>query len=131
MNVPHAGQPRSDCFKVVNAEEKNLSIDVAFRGEPYLRKSHLLQILELLATIYPEVRKICKLAHVIMMSEPDDSLMISEIKLPVMTSLGIKAVVQISEVCHDPFDEQKLDDLFRSHLKDYQNLGGSRSNSSG
>ena len=85
-------KPHQPEYKDVLVTEKQLSIDVQLRREQYLRQSHLFQILGLLSTIYPEVKKVTKLARVLMNSQMDDYV-VREIKVPVVSSLGIKAVI--------------------------------------
>jgi len=102
--------------------EKQLSIDVQLRRERHMKQSHIFEILELLSTIYPEVRKVTKLARVLMNSEMDEYVA-SEIKVPVVSSLGIKAVVQIGQVDHAPFSDGRADEIFLRFSREYQHLG--------
>jgi|TARA_B110000285_G_scaffold219926_1_gene271140 hypothetical protein len=89
-------------FKDVLVSEKPLSIDVTLNQERHLQQTHILQALELLATIYPEVKKVKKLAGIIMQSEGENWIP-SEIKIPVVSSLGIKAVVKIEDIDYTTF----------------------------
>lgn len=71
-----------------------------------------------------EVRKVAKLARVLMDSEMDDYV-VREIKVPVVSSLGIKAVIQIGEVDHTPFTAEQTAEIFQKFSADYQQLGQS------
>jgi hypothetical protein len=76
-----------------------------------LRQSHIFEILGLLSTLYPEVRKVAKLARVLMNSEMDEYVA-REIKVPVVSSLGIKAVIQIGDVDHTQFTAEQASEIF-------------------
>ena len=53
-----------------------------------------------------------------MKGEPDEYIA-SEIKVPVVSSLGIKAVIQISEIDHSFIPDESLSELFLRHEVDY------------
>jgi hypothetical protein len=54
--------------------------------------------------MYPEVKKVKKLMSYIMGNISIDFIP-SEIKIPIMSSLGIKAVIKIEEIDHTPFSK--------------------------
>ena len=66
-----------------------------------MKHKHLLQTFELLSTIYPEIKKVKKLASVIMKSVPQDYVP-TEIKIPVVSTLGIKAIIKIGDIDYTP-----------------------------
>ena len=47
--------------------------------------------------MYPEVKKVFKLADIFMKSAPHDFVP-SKIKIPVVSSLGIKAVIKLGKI---------------------------------
>lgn len=108
-------------FKDVLVSEKPLSIDVTLNQERHLQQTHILQALELLATIYPEVKKVKKLAGIIMQSEGENWIP-SEIKIPVVSSLGIKAVVKIEDIDYTTFTAKQELQTFHTFYEGYQNL---------
>lgn len=65
-----------------------------------------------------------KLARVLMNSQMDD-FVVREIKVPVVSSLGIKAVIQIGEVDYSPFSAKQTENIFNKFTEDYQQLGQS------
>ena len=77
--------------------------------------------MELLSTIYPEVKKVRKLAAILMQSQHGEWIP-SEIKIPVVSSLGIKAVVKIGEVDYTPFREKEAMELFMDFYNGYSNV---------
>ena len=81
-------------FKDVVLSDKQLTLDVQLRRDPFLRQTHLLKTLELLSTVHPEIKKIKKLVDIIMDQTTEDFIP-CEIKIPVISTLGIKAIVQI------------------------------------
>lgn len=70
------------------------------------------------------MKKVTKLARVLMNSQMDD-FVVREIKVPVVSSLGIKAVIQIGEVDYTPFSAKQTEEIFKKFTDDYQQLGQS------
>jgi hypothetical protein len=53
-------------FKDVQQSEKLVPIEVTLKKDIHMRQEHLIRTLDLLATVYPEVKKVKKLASIIM-----------------------------------------------------------------
>ena len=111
----------SSLFKDVLVSDKQLAIDVSLQHDNHLNQSHILKTLELLSTIYPEVKKVRKLAAILMQSQHGEWIP-SEIKIPVVSSLGIKAVVKIGEVDYTPFREKEAMEVFMDFYNGYSNV---------
>lgn len=60
-----------ELFEDVMVSEKCLPIDVCLRKDEFIKQKHLIQTLELLSCVYPEVKKVKKLAKVIMKTVSD------------------------------------------------------------
>lgn len=59
------------------------------------------------------------------MNSQIDDFVVREIKVPVVSSLGIKAVIQIGEVDYTQFSDQQTENIFTKFNEDYQYLGQS------
>lgn len=71
--------------------------------------------------MYPEVKKVQKLAAIIMKSSPNEFVP-SKIKIPVVSSLGIKAVIKLGEIDYSPHSVEQDAALFKDFQQGYQNL---------
>ena len=67
-----------------------------------MRQRHILKLLELLSTLYPEVKKVRKLVQLILQTA-EQTMIPSEIKIPVVSSFVIKAVIKIGDIDHTQF----------------------------
>ena len=61
--------------------------------------------------MYGEVKKVRKLAAIIMKSAPNEFVP-SKIKIPVVSSLGIKAVIKLGEIDYSPHSKEQEAALF-------------------
>jgi hypothetical protein len=59
-------QDLSSLFEDVLVTEKLVPIDVSLRKDEFIKQKHLIQTLEVLSCVYPEVKKVKKLALIIM-----------------------------------------------------------------
>ena len=89
-------------FKNVCISDKTLSIDVILKQTQFVKYTQILKALQLLATMYPEVKKVKNLMR-LLVDQINPDYIPCEIKIPVVSSLGIKAVIKISEINHTPF----------------------------
>ena len=71
--------------------------------------------------MYPEVKKVQKLAAIIMKSAPPEFVP-SNIKIPVVSSLGIKAVIKLGEIDYSRHSEDQDANLFLNCHHGYQSL---------
>ena len=68
--------------------------------------------------MYPEVKKAKKLTSIIMKSVGSDFIP-SEIKIPVLSSLGIKAIIKIGQTDYTPMSKEQAEEVFLKFDKDY------------
>jgi hypothetical protein len=68
--------------------------------------------------VYPEVKKAKKLTSIIMKSVGSDFIP-SEIKIPVLSSLGIKAIIKIGQTDYTPMSKEQAEEIFLKFDKDY------------
>lgn len=68
--------------------------------------------------MYPEVKKAKKLTSIIMKSVGSDFIP-SEIKIPVLSSLGIKAIIKIGQTDYTPMSKEQAEEIFLKFDKDY------------
>ena len=68
--------------------------------------------------MYPEVKKAKKLTSIIMKSVGSDFIP-SEIKIPVLSSLGIKAIIKIGQTDYTPMSKEEAEEIFLKFDKDY------------
>ena len=88
-----------------------MNVEVIFKKDRHLRHRHLLSTLKLLSLIYPEVKKVYKLCSIIMKEQPEEFIP-QEIKIPVVSSLGIKAVIRIGDPDYSLFSVYQSQDTF-------------------
>lgn len=110
--------PLSSFFKEIVTSDKQMSIEVTLRKEASVNKRHIYQTLSLLSTLYPEVKKAKRLSAIIMGSSGIDYIP-CEIKIPVVSTLGIKAIIQISPVNYTRFSDQEAYQFFESFKDSY------------
>jgi len=112
-------------FKDVMISEKKIEADVNLERQSTFHLSHMLQILELISSLYPEVKKVKKLLEVIT-TDQNATFIPKQIKIPVVSSLGIKAVVQIGEINDTPFSSEEHETIFGDFGPDYHVISESR-----
>ena len=76
-----------------------------------MKYTQILKALQMLATMYPEVKKVKNLMR-LLVDEVRQDYIPSEIKIPVVSSLGIKAIIKISEVDFTPFSQMETRHIF-------------------
>lgn len=121
-NPQQEEETNNSLFNDIVTSSKQLSIDVNLRKEESLFQIQIIETLNLLSILYPEVKKAKKLASIIMGSF-NTNFIPYEIKIPVLSSLGIKAVIQIGKIDHTPFIPEESDHLFQSFVDDYIFIG--------
>lgn len=110
-----------DLYRSILGTEKQLLIDVSMREERFMRQRHILKLLELLSTLYPEVKKVRKLIQLILQTA-EQTMIPSEIKIPVVSSFGIKAVIKIGDIDHTEFQPDETQRIFVDYHKDYHKV---------
>lgn len=91
----HNPQFEQDVLDKQLESSRTLIVDVTTNLNSALKTKHLRVLLDLLSTVYPEVAKMAGLANKLLQ---DMNSLVREIKVPVVTSLGIKAVVLIEDI---------------------------------
>jgi hypothetical protein len=102
--------------------EKRLIIDVSLRREKLLSLNHLILLTQVLCLIYPEIKKAKKFLKVLISICGLDFIP-DIIKVPVMSSLGIKAIIKINDIRTEPLSTLEIDSIFFDVFRRYQNLG--------
>ena len=102
--------------------EKTMTIDVMLRRENKIGLHHLQMIISILSQIYPEIKKAHKFIK-LLQNYAADGFIPETIKIPIVSSLGIKAIIKVGEIDHKPMDDQELKKIFTDIWREYKDLG--------